>query len=327
MQAAARDAEAAPVELTEATRSEIPAPELAEAIFAAPPEVVAGPVQSALGWHVLRVGRVVPGATRRFEDVLPLLELQVRNDLAADILYDRANRVDDLLAGGAELDEMPADMGLVGVSGTLDARGMTPDGTGEAPVFTDIKPVGYFAQANDTTFALFVLGSPATLQLAHTGSGRGEVLARSIGRSLHRIPGTTHVSFVQKGSTPWMVMRLDPDTRRIEPLVALPPGTEDVVWADSTTLLTGVGATLMAWTRGAPEWRPVADLDFAHLSDITRLAVSPNGQWLALVANALPRAPGAASTSPAARVVDRVDPASVRRHIDILAAAPQLLGD
>jgi peptidyl-prolyl cis-trans isomerase D len=133
MQAAAQAAGAAPVELTEATRREIPAPELAEAVFAAAPGIVTGPVRSALGWHVLRVERVVPGSTRSFEEVLPLLELQVRNDRAADILYDRANKVDDLLAGGATLDEMPGDLGLAGISGTLDARGMTGEGVA-APV-------------------------------------------------------------------------------------------------------------------------------------------------------------------------------------------------
>jgi hypothetical protein len=267
-----------------------------------------------------------PAFTR---DSRALLYTSTREDAQADIYrLDLSTGLSLPLrrtAPESEYSAAPADGNAVHVirverDSTQRLWRMTPDGTGEVPVFTDIKPVGYFAQANDTTFVLFVLGSPATLQLAHTGSGRGEVLARSIGRSLHRIPGTSHVSFVQKGSTPWMVMRLDPDTRRIEPLVALPPGTEDVVWADSTTLLTGVGATLLAWTHGNTDWRPVADLGFAHLSDITRLAVSPNGQWLALVANALPRAPGAASTSPAARVVDRVDPASVRRHIDILAA-------
>lgn len=72
---------------------------------------------------------------------------------------------------------------------------------GEARVlFPEIKPVGYFAQPNDSTWALFVLGTPATLQLAHHGRGTGEVLARDIGRSLHRIPGTNAVSFVQRAA-------------------------------------------------------------------------------------------------------------------------------
>jgi len=133
MHEAARAEGAAPVELTDAVRREIPAPELAEAIFAAQAEAVVGPVRSALGWHVVRVTKVTPGTTRSFEEVRPLLEVQVRNDKAADILYDRANKVDDLLAGGAPLEEMPGDLGLAGVSGTLDARGGTAEGT-PAPI-------------------------------------------------------------------------------------------------------------------------------------------------------------------------------------------------
>ena len=48
-------------------------------------------------------------------------------------MYDRANKVDDLLASGAPLDELPGDLGLAGVTGTLDAQGNTPDGT-PAPI-------------------------------------------------------------------------------------------------------------------------------------------------------------------------------------------------
>jgi len=196
---------------------------------------------------------------------------------------------------------------------------------GEARVlFPEIKPVGYFAQPNDSTWALFVLGTPATLQLAHHGRGTGEVLARDIGRSLHRIPGTNAVSFVQKGSTPWRVMRLDPDTRRIEPLVELPTGSEDVTWVDSTTLLVGSDTRLLRWSRGSgtgvSAWQSLGDVGFAHLHHISRLAVSANRQWLAMVAEATPRSAASASRSPAATYVDRIDAASVRRGINILAA-------
>ena len=135
---------------------------------------------------------------------------------------------------------------------------------------------------------MFVLGSPATLQMARTGAGReqttGQVIARNVGRSLHRIPGTAHVSFVQKGGASWYVMRLDPVSRRVDTLVALPKGSEDVAWVDSTTLVVGSGTQLLHWRRGAAEWKSLGDLAFAHLANITRLAVSPNGQWLALVA-------------------------------------------
>ena len=133
IQEAARAEGAAPVELTDAILSEIPAPELASAIFAATPEAVAGPLRSQLGWHVVRVTKVTPGLVRPFDEVRAMLVARVRNDLAADLLYERANKVDDLLAGGAPLDELPADLGLAAVQGTLDARGLTAEGA-EAPL-------------------------------------------------------------------------------------------------------------------------------------------------------------------------------------------------
>lgn len=188
----------------------------------------------------------------------------------------------------------------------------------------DLKPVGYFAQPNDSTWVTFVLGTPATLQVAYTGRSTSTTLARDIGRSLHRIPGTALVSFVQKGAQPWQVMQLDVRTNRIDTLVALPAGTEDVAWADSTTLLAGSGTKLLQWQRGSDRgreaWREVADFGFAQLARISRLTVSANRQWLAFVAEAQPRTAGAASRSAAARWVDRIDTARVRRAIGILAA-------
>jgi hypothetical protein len=200
-----------------------------------------------------------------------------------------------------------------------------PLGSGAPTVIIpDLKPVGYFAQPDDSTWVTFVLGSPATLHVSRTGRAGSVQLASNIGRSLHRIPGTRFVSFVQKGAQPWRVMRLDVQTNRMDTLVALPEGTEDVAWLDSTTLLTGQNTKLMQWTRGAgtgrDAWREIADFGFAHLARISRLAVSPSRAWLAVVAEAQPRTAAAASTSDAAQWVDRIDTARVRRAINILAA-------
>jgi hypothetical protein len=202
------------------------------------------------------------------------------------------------------------------------------DDSAPSVLFPSIKPVGYFAQPNDSTFALFVLGTPATLRLARTTSApsdTGTVIASNIGRSLHRIPGTNHVSFVQKGATPWRVRRLDPTTGALSDIITLPAGTEDVAWLDSLTLLTGSDTQLLRWTIGSSSWTPVADFGFAHLHRISRLAVSPNRQWLAMVAETTTPSPSnkaAAFAASAAvmRHVDRVDTARVRRHIGVLAA-------
>ncbi len=183
-------------------------------------------------------------------------------------------------------------------------------------MFPEIKPVGYFAQADDSTWVLFVLGSPATLQIARTGRVGGEIVARNVGRSLHRIPGSAKVSFVQKGGTTWRVMSLDPATKRIDTLVTTLSGSEDVAWIDGNTLVAGQGSKLFIWRRGETEWKQVADFAYANIAGITRLAVSPSGTWLAVVGDVKPRG----AVVPKSVFVDRVDPNVVKRGIEILAA-------
>ena len=185
-----------------------------------------------------------------------------------------------------------------------------PLGAGEPKVlFPAIKPVGYFAQADDSTWALFVLGTPATLQLALTGQQQGTVIAQNIGRSLHRIPGTTRVSYVQKGSNGWYVMSLDTRTRRADTLVRTLEGSEDMAWIDSTTIVSGSGSQLFTWKRGASSWTQVTDFGYAGVSAITRLAVSPNGAWLAMVAEQKSRAAAPVRS----RRFDAANPARVPR--------------
>ncbi|MBL0171135.1 MAG: M20/M25/M40 family metallo-hydrolase [Gemmatimonadaceae bacterium] len=191
------------------------------------------------------------------------------------------------------------------------------DASEPSVLFPDLKPVGYFAQADDSTWAMFVLGTPSTLQVAKVGRPGSTIVARNIGRSLHKIPGTKHVSFVQKGADGWFVMELDPATQRIDTLVRTLPRAEDMAWVDSTTMVMGQGTKLFTWRRGTATWTEAADFSFAHLSGITRVAVSPNRQLLALVADVVPRA---ATTAARAVFSDRFSAATIAKQVGILAA-------
>ncbi len=195
---------------------------------------------------------------------------------------------------------------------------------GDAPnvLVPDVKPVGYFAFPTDSTIAMFVLGSPATLQVATLGRPGTQTFARNIGRSLHRIPGTSHVSFVQQGGERWFIVRLNPITGAQDTIVATRPRREDYAWLNGTTLVMGDGAALFTYTVGDTAWTPLADFGFAGITDITRLAVSrpanasaPSPQWLAVTA--MPRARTASTSVQAAPVVKAAD---VKRDIFILAA-------
>ena len=58
------------------------------------------------------------------------------------------------------------------------------DGSNPRLVLENVKPVGYHVWLDATHLALFVLGSPATLQVADTTTGTAEVVSTGIGRTL-----------------------------------------------------------------------------------------------------------------------------------------------
>jgi peptidyl-prolyl cis-trans isomerase D len=94
---------------------------------------VSEPVKGQLGWFVVKVTKIAPGSTTTFEQAKPQLRDQVLASKAADLMYDRANKLDQLLGNGTGLDNLPGDLGVVGVAGTLDSSGNTEAGV-PAPI-------------------------------------------------------------------------------------------------------------------------------------------------------------------------------------------------
>lgn len=128
IEAQAKQEGGAPVELKDATRAEIPSPELAKAAFEAAKDAVPPPVHSALGWHVLKVVSISPAGDKSLAEVRDQLRAQVMANKAADLIDDRANKIDDMLSAGTKLTELPGGLGVKAVTGTLDADGNTPEG-------------------------------------------------------------------------------------------------------------------------------------------------------------------------------------------------------
>jgi len=154
-------------------------------------------------------------------------------------------------------------------------------------VLEKVKPVGYHAWCDDHTLALFVLGQPATLQIADTRTGAAAEAARGIQRSIQRIPRAGTISFVDRDEDGSLVIReLDPKTRAVTTLVAAVAGAKeaDLAWAPDGRLLMAEKDVLYAWTRDARGWTRVADLAARGMRGVTRLAVSPKGDRIAIVA-------------------------------------------
>jgi len=129
IEAATREAGGLATSLGLSARNELPLPSLADAAFALAPGAVSAPVRSPFGWHVLRVETIEAGAQRGIAEVREELRAEIQAERAADLAFERVNRVEDALAGGANLAEAARRYSLGYVEARLDALGRAPDGT------------------------------------------------------------------------------------------------------------------------------------------------------------------------------------------------------
>jgi peptidyl-prolyl cis-trans isomerase D len=153
MQALAKRYGATSIELDQATQTQIPSTDLAQAVFAAPVGLVIGPVAGEVGMYVFKVtaqGQNGPDAAIVQAQVTQQLQLQkAQADVAQDV-----DALQDALAGQTPLDQLPGNLGLAALQGTLDASGNTPEGTpapipGSAALKSAIVQAAFAAQQGD----------------------------------------------------------------------------------------------------------------------------------------------------------------------------------
>jgi peptidyl-prolyl cis-trans isomerase D len=104
-------------------------PEMAGPIFATGAGEVSDPVRTPLGWHVFRIVSVTPEVVRSLDEVRDVIAADLKRDRAADRVFEIANELDDVLAGGAAVPEAAERLGLhVTTLPAVDAEGRTPEG-------------------------------------------------------------------------------------------------------------------------------------------------------------------------------------------------------
>lgn len=168
----------------------------------------------------------------------------------------------------------------------LDTTGLqrlyryTADGKDEL-LFSPLK-IGYQRWISASTLLCTVLVEDhMNLMLVKTDNPP-LLLAKMVGRSLHRIPNTEQLSFIQQKEGENVLSSYDPKTKVIQPLLPLPAGVQDVAWLATGTLIFGQGNTLYQWnpttSTGIQVWKKLEGIN-----NISRLALSPSRKLLALV--------------------------------------------
>ena len=156
-------ADPAAVDLGSLAKNDLPT-ELADPVFAAKDGEVVKPIQTAFGWHVVKVVGIEAAGGKSFEDVKPQLEAEARKDAESDALYALSNKVEDAVSAGADLTTIAQQFKLTPyVVKAADDTGKTPDD----------KPIPEFAIATDalmkTAFAT-AQGQTSGLEQVPNGS-------------------------------------------------------------------------------------------------------------------------------------------------------------
>lgn len=118
----------APIELGFVRSGDLP-DSLANDVFDLEQGEVTPPLESSFGWHVIRVNEIREGNEPEFEEVRDQLREEVIEYEAVEATVTLANDLDDLLAGGAPLEEAAQEMNLdVQVIEAVDSEGRNREG-------------------------------------------------------------------------------------------------------------------------------------------------------------------------------------------------------
>lgn len=164
--------------------------------------------------------------------------------------------------------------------------GKYPLESGDPIVLIDNLTVGYHVWADNSHVALFILGkdaAPNTLHYLQLPTQKDTILAENIGRSLHKVPNENAITYVHKISeNTWVIKKLNTNTLQSKTLASTLPGKEDITWTMSGILLSSDGSKL--YQLSGTEWKEIVLKEtIPAFKGITRLAISPKGDKLAVV--------------------------------------------
>ena len=165
---------------------------------------------------------------------------------------------------------------------------------------TETKDAGYFSRFDDGAWVLFMNDKERRIVLYDARKKTLETMDKGAITPLYRVPNERAVTFVAENpfsSDPAAAAKLDPatvklelrkldlKTRRVETLSTLPfPATGHHVWTPRGTVLMASRGTIYEWNPKSPNlWEPMVKLDDPDLQGISRIALSPRGDRIALV--------------------------------------------
>jgi Tol biopolymer transport system component len=166
--------------------------------------------------------------------------------------------------------------------------GKYPVNGGNPEILINDLIVGYHAWIDAGNLMLFVLGDSNNHSLRHYDleQKKNRVIATNIGRSLHKIPGRSTMSFVQnKGDSTSVITEFDPSTGKIKELITTIKGSDHLCWLNNGILLMSNRTGIYFASLGEKNsWKPVIMTGYdTPLPGATRISTDSTNTKLAIV--------------------------------------------
>jgi Tol biopolymer transport system component len=157
--------------------------------------------------------------------------------------------------------------------------------SGRSPrlILRDVVGLGYHTWVDDRTVAIAMGERPSRLELIDVTQGERQVLASNVGRCLQLDPVSGALAYLDKTDDDWQIRYLDLDTNEVIRSVPAREKSEDFAIGPDGSIIMGEGRRLYRLPAGG-DWSMLADWTEALPGQITRISISPDGGYLAIVA-------------------------------------------
>ncbi len=150
----------------------------------------------------------------------------------------------------------------------------------------DLRDVGYYAWLRPDELALYRIEGESNRLASYIIAGhKSKKITSAIGRTMIA-EGKGSVYYIHKFSeTYWYIKKFTDTSTVIDVIAETPSKSEDFAIAPDGTFFMGKDGQLYFWSpSGEHIWKECGDLSIYGIQHISRMAVSPDGKQLALVA-------------------------------------------
>lgn len=149
------------------SRGDIALPELSDAAFVLSRNQISAPIESTLGWHLIKVSKIFPGRTITLSEARDNIRNELAREEAIDKIFDVLNDVEDGLAAGSAFDAVVRDSNMTALRlGNITRNGRLQ---GSASDSEPVLPLQLVSR-------LFEMEAPGTSEVVESQAGGFSVL-------------------------------------------------------------------------------------------------------------------------------------------------------